>query len=86
MKNAELDQGPNLYEYAVNNPVNVVDPSGLCCEKEKKAMDMAAEDARAKCVSFMETGDAACANAAKGDPSTERFVCDAVDAEESRQC
>ncbi len=34
LRNAELREGANLYWYAANNPVNVTDPSGLCCENQ----------------------------------------------------
>ncbi|HKQ38302.1 MAG TPA: RHS repeat-associated core domain-containing protein [Verrucomicrobiae bacterium] len=30
LKNAELIEGPNLYAYVANNPVNAIDPLGLC--------------------------------------------------------
>jgi hypothetical protein len=36
MKDAEVKEGPNLYAYVGSNPVNGVDPLGLCCEKEYK--------------------------------------------------
>lgn len=35
LRNAEVQEGPNLYAYVANNPVNAVDPLGLCCEKEQ---------------------------------------------------
>jgi RHS repeat-associated protein len=35
LRNAEIQEGPNLYAYVRNNPVNAIDPLGLCCEKER---------------------------------------------------
>ena len=32
---AEFQQGPNLYAYVGDDPVNRVDPFGLACEKER---------------------------------------------------
>jgi RHS repeat-associated protein len=49
LKDAEAEQGPNLYAYAGNNPINVVDPLGLCCEKEKQALDAATDRAQKAC-------------------------------------
>ena len=30
LKHAEMNEGPNLYAYVVNDPVNHIDPEGLC--------------------------------------------------------
>jgi RHS repeat-associated protein len=38
-EDAELDQGPNLYAYVADNPVNNRDSLGLCCENIKDAYD-----------------------------------------------
>ncbi len=34
LQDAESLEGPNLYTYVGNNPINAVDPLGLCCEEE----------------------------------------------------
>jgi RHS repeat-associated protein len=34
LPDSETEQGPNLYTYVADNPVNAVDPLGLCCEEE----------------------------------------------------
>lgn len=39
LDDAELEQGHNLYGYVSNNPLNFTDPMGLCCEKEKAAVE-----------------------------------------------
>jgi len=36
LQDAERSQGPNLYDYVQNNPVNAIDPDGLCtCQSGK---------------------------------------------------
>ena len=47
LRDAELQEGPNLYAYVGNNPLNLIDPSGLCCE-DLKAAGSADHQARKK--------------------------------------
>lgn len=42
---AEEEEGPNLYAYVQNDPVNRLDPLGLCCDKEYDELADAAKDA-----------------------------------------
>jgi RHS repeat-associated protein len=49
LDNAEIEEHPNLYIYAENNPVNFLDPLGLCCEKERAAWDRARRKASEHC-------------------------------------
>jgi RHS repeat-associated protein len=44
LNNAELEEGPNLFAYVHNNPVNHTDSLGLsCCEAEEKAFKSAVD-------------------------------------------
>jgi RHS repeat-associated protein len=37
LEDAEIEEGHNLYTYVRNNPVNLIDPFGLCCEDEERS-------------------------------------------------
>ena len=54
LRNAEIQEGANLYVYAGNDPVNVVDPLGLqrkkCCEPEYERWSDLTEDYNNYCV------------------------------------
>jgi RHS repeat-associated protein len=39
LRNAEIQEGPNLYAYVRNSPVNATDPLGLCCKQEKVLLE-----------------------------------------------
>ena len=48
LDNAEMEEGPNLYAYVQNNPINRIDSIGLyCCEDEWKVLKEAYTEADA---------------------------------------
>ena len=59
LREAELKEGPNLYTYVANNPVNAVDPLGLseeCCESWKQAL----ENTRKQCYESKKSATETC--------------------------
>ena len=60
LQNAEADEGPNLYLYAAENPVNVRDPLGLCCENEAQDFLKAVHLALRSCAEVYRTTDLQC--------------------------
>jgi RHS repeat-associated protein len=61
LKNAESQEGPNLYTYAKLNPINGADRLGLCCESEKKLMDDLEEAITEICKEIALSTDRTCA-------------------------
>lgn len=67
MKDAEIEQGCNLFCYVHNDPVNFADLLGLRrCETEFDALMLAIRSAENKCAIATIAAAAACAAAAKG--------------------
>jgi RHS repeat-associated protein len=86
MKNAELAEGPNLFEYAANNPANVVDPLGLCCEDKQTAFNIVSADAGSKCAKAYELANAKCLEAISKEPWNAAFLCEAVFSQADKGC
>ena len=47
LSNAEVDEQNNLFNYVRNDPVNLMDTMGLCCESEYKALMFGIDEAEA---------------------------------------
>ena len=50
LDHAELVQGTNLYTYVGNNPVNLIDPSGMKCDLQLAAVELALYNSFVDCV------------------------------------
>ena len=63
LRNAEVEEGPNLYAYVRNDPVNATDPSGLCCEDLRAAGSAFNEAKKLQCNKLLADAREACAYA-----------------------
>ena len=66
LPDAEVEEGPNLYSYVASNPINLVDPLGLCCEDEKKAFTSLLQVSARNCEILMEAANRKCGNGSMG--------------------
>jgi RHS repeat-associated protein len=60
LENAEEDEGWNLFSYVQNNPVNKLDPLGLCCENELEQLTRVENHIREVCGSYSYTAALQC--------------------------
>jgi len=60
LRKAELREGPNLYAYVRNNPVNEMDRLGLCCEKQLKDIEKQMEFAEELCRTLYDNASSSC--------------------------
>jgi RHS repeat-associated protein len=93
LRSAEEDQGPNLYAYVANNPINNTDLLGLrvdiepvvkleCCEKEKATLDFD----RGFCPQLLGESLAACGQAMMETPEIWVEICTKETGEAAYYC
>lgn len=89
---AEVSEGPNLYAYVADNPVNSVDPLGLCCDAERneyrRALEIAGSDlARKACSDAKKLAKLKCKLAhAKHGRRTANAICAKAKQEAQETC
>ena len=88
LKNAEFGEGPNLYLYVGDDPVNRTDPSGLCdgCEVQEKIFTYATGVLAMECEKYRQAAQAKCDEARKSDPSHAKATCEAQRRESETNC
>jgi RHS repeat-associated protein len=72
LRNSEVAEGPNLYAYVGNNPLNLVDPLGLCCETERDAFLATGKNS---CPAALHTANLICDLAAERYPDNAYEIC-----------
>lgn len=82
LRNAEQVEGPNLFVYVRNNPVNATDPLGLCCEKEYDAY----KHPRINCGDIWRQVDEDCATYKKVFPNSAQAECARLTQKANREC
>jgi RHS repeat-associated protein len=75
LREAEMNEGPNLFAYVGNNPVNLVDSLGLCCEDELAKLKSATDSAFTLCARANEDAGRQCSYASAHEPDNAEAVC-----------
>jgi RHS repeat-associated protein len=96
LDDAETKEGPNIYSYVGNNPVNLVDALGLhsdclppprCCSDEKQRCNKLGRDASIVCAYAREAADKVCKAArAKHSRKTADAICAGAAATAKQAC
>ena len=85
---AEMEEGPNLYAYVGNNPLNLVDPLGLssCCIDERDNVRGMQTRHAERCRAARKTATAECDLAKKTNPEFAWELCGLADAKRNAAC
>jgi RHS repeat-associated protein len=88
LPNAEVEEGPNLYAYVGNNPLNLVDPLGLSpdCVFEKQNLQLMEVQQIVRCRAAKKIEYAECELAKKTNPEFAWELCAQSDARIEAAC
>jgi RHS repeat-associated protein len=91
LKDPEVNQGPNLYAYVENNPVNAVDalglsPSSTCCDDEKMTRHLMESKWSERCNRARRIARDECQLARDLNPKTARPVCSLAREKAEAEC